>query len=326
MTHATTDTAHRTLGPIRRPRRGFAALRGIQGFRRATQTLVALVVLGAVVGRTSAIAAGAPGGTVTSGEALCPFGGLETIGTFLATGGYVPHVHSSNVVLAVAALLVAFFARGSFCGWICPLGFVQDLVAGLASFVRRRVPPAGRSMRALQRRAAPLRVLDRPLRLLKYVVLAWAVLGAAAYGTMVFRGVDPWNALLDLGRETAGLGLVILGVVLVASLFVDRAWCRYACPLGAATGLVSRFSPMRLERVEAACSSCGACTKACPMGLPVATATMIVSQDCTGCLECVEACPRSGALELRAGLPVMPAVTFLPRRAAGAADAGIAES
>jgi len=329
MSQAATATTGKVLGPIRRPRRGLAALRGIQGFRRGTQAVVALVVLGVVVGRSSAIAAGAPGGTVTSGEALCPFGGLETIGTFLAMGGYVPHVHLSNVVLAVAALLVAFFARGAFCGWICPLGFIQDLVAGLASFVRRRIPPVGRAMRALQRRAAPLRFVDRPLRLLKYVVLAWAVLGAAAYGTMVFRGVDPWNALLDLGRETAGLGLLVLGVVLVASLFVDRAWCRYACPLGAATGLVSRFSPVRLERVEAACSSCGACAKACPMGLPVATATMIVSQDCTGCLECVEACPRSGALELRAGLPVAPAITFLPRRAAGAsgaADAGVAQS
>ena len=57
------------------------------------------------------------------------------------------------------------------------------------------------------------------------------------------------------------------------------------------------------------------------MGLPVATATMIVSQDCTGCLECVEACPRSGALELRAGLPVLPTIAFLPRRPAGAAGA-----
>jgi ferredoxin len=316
-----TGAASAALGPIRRPRRGFAALRGIQGFRRATQAFVALVVLAVVVGRSSAITAGAPGGTVTSGEGLCPFGGIETLGTFLATGGYVPHVHFSNVVLAAAVLLVAFFARGAFCGWICPLGFLQDLVAGFGGFVRRHVPPIGRALRTVERRATPLRVLDRPLRLLKYVVLAWAVLGAAAYGTMVFRGVDPWNALLDLGRETAGLGLLILGVVLVASLFVDRAWCRYACPLGAAAGLVSRFSPVRLERVEAACSSCGACTKACPMGLPVATATMIVSQDCTGCLECVEACPRSGALELRAGLPVRPTITFLPRHPAGSAGA-----
>ena len=139
---------------------------------------------------------------------------------------------------------------------------------------------------------------------------------------MVFRDVDPWSALLEVGAATIGLGTIVLVVTLVASFFVERAWCRYACPLGAATGIVSRFSPIRLERVEAACSSCGVCTTACPMGVEVATASRIVSQDCIGCLECVEACPRGGALELRAGLPVLPVITFLPRRGADAASAG----
>ena len=42
------------------------------------------------------------------------------------------------------------------------------------------------------------------------------------------------------------------------------------------------------------------------MGIEIATATRITSVDCNACLECVEACPRAGALELRAGLPVLP--------------------
>ncbi|MEI8332671.1 MAG: 4Fe-4S binding protein [Chloroflexota bacterium] len=316
MSQTTARTPRPALGAIRRPRRGLAALRGVQGFRRATQLAVTLVVLAVVVERTLAVAGGAAGGTVTTGEALCPFGGIETIGTFLATGSFVSHVHVSNVILGLAVLLVAFFARGAFCGWLCPLGFIQDLVAGFSHLVQRRIPPVRRAVRTLERRASRLAVLDRPLRLLKYAVLAWAVLGAAAFGVMVFRDVDPWNALLEIGSATVGIGLVVLVLVIVASFFVERAWCRYACPLGAATGIVSRFSPIRLERVEAACSSCGVCTTACPMGLPVATATVITSQDCIGCLECVEACPRSGALELRAGLPVLPTISFLPRRSA----------
>jgi polyferredoxin len=323
MSQTTARTSRPTFGAIRRPRPGLAALRGVQGFRRATQLAVSLVVLAVVVERTLTVAGGAAGGSVTAGEALCPFGGIETVGTFLATGSFVSHVHVSNVILGLAALLVAFFARGAFCGWLCPLGFLQDLVAGISHLVQRHVPPVRLAIRTLERRASRLAALDRPLRLLKYVVLAWAVLGAAAYGTMVFRGVDPWSALLELGSATAGFGLVVLVLVLIASFFVERAWCRYACPLGAATGLVSRFSPIRLERVEAACASCGVCTTACPMGLPVATATVITSQDCIGCLECVEACPRSGALDLRAGLPVLPTISFLPWRSADVASASV---
>jgi polyferredoxin len=285
---------------IRRPRRGIAALRGVQGFRRVVQAAVALYIAWVVVDRAVVAAAGAMG---TSPESICPFGGIETIVTFLTAGVFVPHVHSSNLVLAIAVLALAFLARGAFCGWICPLGFLQDLVAGFSAFVQRHVPAAFRGMRALRRRAAPLAVLDRPLRFLKYAVLAWAIWGTAVFGVMVFRDVDPWIALLDIGRESAGFGMAVLALTLVGALFVDRPWCRYACPLGAANGLVARFSPVRLERSAAACVDCNLCTRSCPMGLPVATATAITSVDCIGCLECVEACPRPGALELRVGLP-----------------------
>lgn len=288
------------FGAIRRPRRGLAALRGVQGFRRAVQVSAALLVAWIAVGRWS----NATGGATASPESICPFGGIETIVTFLTTGTFVPHVHSANVVLAMAVLASAFLARGALCGWICPLGFLQDLVAGFSAMVQRRVPAIFRGVRALRRRAAPLAVLDRPLRLLKYVVLVWAIWGTATFGVMVFRDVDPWIALLDIGRESTGFGLVVLGLTLVGALVVDRPWCRYACPLGAANGLVARFSPIHLERAEGACVSCNLCTRSCPMGLPIATATRITSVDCNGCLECVESCPRSGALELRVGLPI----------------------
>ena len=288
-------------GVIRRPRRGLRALRGVQGFRRGVQLTVALVVAWFAIDRAAAAVAGP---LATSPESICPFGGIETIVTFLSTGVFVPHVHAANVVLAIAVLALAFLARGAFCGWICPLGFLQDLAAGLGAVVQRRVPAVFRAMRGLRRRAAPLAVLDRPLRFLKYAVLGWAVWGTASFGVMVFRNVDPWIALLDIGRESTGFGLAVLALTIVGALFVDRPWCRYACPLGAANGLIARFSPVRLERSAAACVDCNLCTRSCPMGIEVAKATVISSADCIGCLECVEACPRAGALELRVGLPV----------------------
>jgi polyferredoxin len=288
------------FGAIRRPRRGLAALRGIQGVRR----LIQLGVLGAVAWVIAGRLAAAGSGAATSPEAICPFGGLETLYTFVTTGAFVPHVHLANVVLAVAVLVLAFFARGAFCGWICPLGFIQDLTAGASALVQRRLPAVHRGMRTVRTRLAPLARIDRPLRLLKYLVLAWAIGGAAAFGVMVFRDVDPWIALLDIGQESTGFGLAILAITLVGALFVDRPWCRYACPLGAANGLIARLGPIRLERSASACVDCNLCTRSCPMGIDVARATTITSVDCIGCLECVEACPRAGALELHAGLPI----------------------
>lgn len=271
-----------------------------QALRRVVQVGVATVVAFVALERATA------GRGVAAPEALCPLGGLETAFRLVTGSGYVPHVHASNVVLAVGVLILALLARSAFCGWLCPLGFLQDLVSGASRFVQRRVRPVRLGVRWLRVYARPLAVLDRPLRLVKYVVLAWAVGGAAAWGVMVFRDVDPWFAILELTRLTVIPAVAVLAVLLVAALFVDRPWCRYACPLGAASGLVGAFSPVRIQRITDACTSCGICTRACPMGLPVATSDRIVSPDCNACLECVGACPQAGALELRFGLPVLP--------------------
>ena len=136
-------------------------------------------------------------------------------------------------------------------------------------------------------------------------MLAWTVGGSAYFGYMVFRDFDPWAALLNIAEFSFTPGLVVLIVTLLASLFIERPWCRYACPLGAASGLLGKLSPVYLKREESACISCKLCTRACPMGLKVDTADTIKSVDCISCLECVGSCPRNGALEVKIGLPIV---------------------
>jgi polyferredoxin len=300
-----TTTIHSPVfGKIKPRRKGLAALLTHHTFRRLTQFGVFAFILGIAIRH---LLVGEAGATITaSWEAYCPMGGLETLYKYIASGGsFVPHVHLSNVIILVAALAVSLIARNAFCGWLCPFGFIQDMVSSFSIWIQKRVPAVRKAVKTLKTRGAGLAVLDRYLRFLKYGVLAWAVLGAAAYGFMVFRDVDPWAALWGLLELSLGVGTIVLAIVLVASLFVERPWCRYACPLGAATGLVSKLSPFYLKREAEACKACAICTKACPMGLPVHTATTIKSADCIGCLECVDECPREGALELKFGVPLL---------------------
>ena len=261
--------------------------------------IVFLIVQHIVTGEESAMVTASP-------EAFCPFGGLETAYQYLTGGGnFVPHTHLSNLVVLGAVALTAVLFRSSFCGWICPLGFLQDLLSGLSILLQKRLPALRRTLGSIKGRASRLAVLDRYLRFLKYLILAWAIAGSAAYSFMVFRDYDPWAAFLNLAEFSFTPGVVVLLATLIASFFVERPWCRYACPLGAVNGLLGKLSPVYLKREESACKVCQVCTKACPMGLPVHSMTTIQSADCMTCLECVGACPRNGALELKIGFPLV---------------------
>lgn len=283
---------------------GWKSLLTHQTFRRVVQLAFATFIL--VVTLQHVLVGESSSNVTASPEAFCPFGGLETLYKYITSGGsFVSHTHLSNVVVLVAVLVTALLARSAFCGWICPLGFIQDLIGSFSAFLRKRFPGLRRAINNLKARRTRLAFLDRYLRLLKYAVLAWAVIGAGVYGVMVFRDYDPWSALINIAEFSFTPGIVVLGVTLVASFFVERPWCRYACPLGAASGLLGKLSPVYLKRQASACKVCKVCTTACPMGLPVHKATTITSADCIGCLECVGACPREGALEVKIGIPLI---------------------
>ena len=244
-------------------------------------------------------------GAVASAEAFCPLGGFESLYKWVVTGGqYVAHTHASNLVLAAAIVLTALVGRSFFCGWICPLGALQEAIAAFSHRLQRRFPALRRTIRVLQQKAGPVApFLDRWLRYLKYVLLAWLLAGTAIYGVLVFRDVDPWIALLTIAEFDLSGGLLVLGVTVVASFFVERPWCRYACPLGAIIGTVSRLSPVKIEREAAACLGCDVCTRQCPMGIPVDRLTRVDSPECITCLQCVGACPSEGGLDLKLALP-----------------------
>jgi polyferredoxin len=276
-----------------------------QAFRLLMQISFAAFITYVTV--VHSISGDSAGNAAISAEAYCPFGGLETLYKYITSAGsFVAHTHLSNLVLAIAVLVVALLLRSAFCGWICPLGFIQDMVHRFSAWLQKRFVAVRRFFRKISQRGQKVWVfLDKYLRFLKYGVLVWALTGAAIYGVMVFRDYDPWSALINIAEWTFTPGLVVLILTLVGSLFVERPWCRYACPLGAVSGLLGKVSPIYIQREAAACTSCKICTKACPMGLQVHSATTITSVDCIGCLECVGECPRQGALEVKAGIPLI---------------------
>ena len=231
-------------------------------------------------------------GAVPSIDALCPFGGVETLWRYLSSGGqFVPQTHLSNIVLLLGLGVGVIVAGGAFCGWVCPFGALQDVLTGLRQRLKIKAivvaPPA-----------------DRVLRYGRYLVLALILFQTISTVRLWFAEVDPYRTIFSLGWlfefnlavnwPAYSIALIIIG----GSLFIERAWCRYLCPLGGLISLFGKFSLLRIRRSGDACKSCAICERPCPVKLPIATVNT-VSSDCIGCLNCVEACPRHGALEVQ---------------------------
>jgi polyferredoxin len=207
---------------------------------------------------------------------VCPFGGVETLYTVVTSGVLVRKVHDSTLVLAGIVLLLSMLFGPVFCGWVCPLGTMQEWVGkiGKKLFKRR------------YNHFVPAR-LDNLLRYTRYGVLAWVLYVTAASGTLIFEAYDPYFALFNFwSTEVTGSALAILGVTLVLSVFVERPWCKYACPYGAVLGITNLFRVFSVKRSETTCKADGACSIMCPMNITVDTKKVVRDHQCISCLEC----------------------------------------
>lgn len=224
-------------------------------------------------------------------DALDPFGGIESAITLATTGALVEKIGWTSFVLLGATLLVAVLFRRAFCGKICAFGALQELFGKLGRklFKRRFTVPAR---------------IDRPARYLKYLALAAIVILTAATGELVIRPYDPWAAYHHLfsAELISGflVGLIVLVLSVAGSLFYDRFFCKYLCPMGAFLGLINRIGLYRVARNNDTCTHCMACDKACPVNLRVESVAQVQSSECINCNLCVAACPVENTLVVAA--------------------------
>lgn len=223
-------------------------------------------------------------------ENFCPFGGIESLWGLFKSGQFSCALAPSNLSMLVAVLVLVILAKKAFCSWICPIGFISELVFRLRSLVWKKYSFT-----------IPEKV-DRPLRLLRYVVLAVILFFTYRTGELIFRGYDPFYAIFSgFGHETLGwITYSIIAIFFVGSFFVPMFFCRYFCPLSAVFDPFSSLGLIKVTRDAATCIDCGKCHKACPHALHPEKVTALRDHDCTNCLECIDACPVKDCMNLKA--------------------------
>ena len=238
-----------------------------------------------------------------------------------------------GIMLVVGALLGRFM-----CGWICPVGFLQDVITG----VKGRVDSVQKRTHQYWLR------LKYGLTVITFLVSGTLAVALYYYGTVQGPGVDyrsglgpfaagvfvaiapdgtlfgtlpsmlagAWKFLgtaepsalsvNNLGGWLAGisaitwLNIAILAGFVYAAWRIPRFWCRYICPVGAIMAVFQKNSMLGMHRDPVKCSECKECETACPMQIPILDLDYRKFNDseCILCMACIDACPE-GALSAK---------------------------
>jgi polyferredoxin len=259
------------------------------------------------------------------------FDPLIFITTLVTSHGHkIPSVFFLSLSLILATVLLGRV----FCGWICPLGSLHNIVSSL----RRRRPGTIRagwhkakyyilfmliasSVFTLQLTGImdPISLLIRSFSLSIFPLLNY---GIRAFFDFIYDANTP--GIVNLSepvydflkrhllsfREPYYLQAFFIGALFIAILSLNflerRFWCKYLCPLGALLGLLSRYSLLQRE-VSEGCTSCGICTSRCQGGALPEKSDVWKNTECLACFDCDDICPQK-AVTFALGRKVRPSL------------------
>ncbi|TFG15657.1 MAG: 4Fe-4S binding protein [Promethearchaeota archaeon] len=195
-------------------------------------------------------------------------------------GGFVLGGFPNVIFLAGMTFLflgISLIFSRIFCGYLCPLGATQELISMI------RFKPALDYDREF---AKPRKMIRWILFIIFFIFIFTFIF---TLGVNIEYFINPLYGFLIFWFPTNLLLLIpltLLIIIMVASIFVYRPFCRYICPFGALASLVGRISPFKIRRSEA-CLDCGICEKICP--------TLEGFKDshkgeCYLCYRCIEFC------------------------------------
>ena len=223
----------------------------------------------------------------------CPIGSLQSV---ISDRKY----NFSFYVLGFIMLFGIILGR-VVCGFLCPFGFLQELIFKIPL---KKVKVNKKS--------------DRIFRYLKYVILAVFVFGLPLLLSDKYGGSSPYFCkwICPAGTLDGGFPLLAtneslrsavgvlfawkatsLIIILLLCAFIERPFCKYLCPLGAIYGLFNRFSFFRMEINKSKCTACPGCERVCPMQVEVLKNPN--GAECIRCGKCGSFCPES-AIKLEA--------------------------
>ena len=200
------------------------------------------------------------------------------------------------VAIFVAIFLPSFIGRKLFCGWVCPLGALQDLINKIPHKWHYKNFSFStfngiRTALFLMFILVFFGVIDHLAWLAKDMQIDPTVNTWIAYSA--YSIYEPINFFELLHWNLNTTFYIMFPILVIASLVLYRPFCYMICPIGFLTWLVERISPGRIRIDHSTCNDCGICYEEspCPTIKPLVEGKMMIP-DCTSCGECISTCPK----------------------------------
>ncbi|PKO96796.1 MAG: hypothetical protein CVU12_03440 [Bacteroidetes bacterium HGW-Bacteroidetes-7] len=260
-------------------------------------------------------------------EAYCPFGGIQTLATYLVAGSMACSMTATQIMMGIVLAIGVILFSKLFCGYLCPLGWATEQLAKLRKKLKVKEIVINYGT-----------IADKLLRLLKYVLLFWIFYTTVSSSELFCKNFDPYYAAATgfKGELTMWMAVLAIAVFILGNFFIKMFWCKYLCPLGALSNIfkyaitfavlvgifalvnlaglavswvyllaaasiigylwevlyleVKVFPLLKVVRSTEKCNDCGICAKKCPYGIDVDKVGAVKNVDCNLCGECIASC------------------------------------
>lgn len=160
-------------------------------------------------------------------EAYCPFGGLQAFSSFLVSNSLACSMTTTQIFMGLGLVVAVILISKLFCSYICPIGSFTEWLSRIGRKLKVNFEIKGTA--------------DRLLRILKYGLLFLTFYFTLTSSELFCKTFDPYYAVFSGFSSDVVISYASLALLLAipGSLFIRQAWCRYACPLGAASNILS---------------------------------------------------------------------------------------
>ncbi|HHE38117.1 MAG TPA: 4Fe-4S binding protein [Candidatus Cloacimonetes bacterium] len=230
-------------------------------------------------------------GTLKVAHQYCPYASV-CFGVMGLNPTFGKFIYPTAVIIGLVILVLTIFVGRKFCGYVCPLGTIQEIIYLLNP--RSKKPK-------LHDLPKPLHRILLIFKYIFFLITVIAAYGIFQYGYMKFCPV----LAISHPQHLKVAGIISLFIVFIVAFFLERFWCRYACPYAALMNIFQWFGKIlhiprtKIIRNMEVCIDCYICDKNCPMQINICDKEIIDDVECIHCNKCMEKCPRPKSLDIK---------------------------